>query len=219
MEWGGKARKSGGEWLETVESGEWRVGRAVESDEWRVGRAVESDEWRVGRAVESDEWRVEKTVERSGVICRVCRGFLSQSLFIPLIAPAFSPCRSDLRIAIFDSSLPISTAGKNVYGDYSGGESSGEWRVGRVGKAVDLYRLTDWIAKAIVFVHSICESRLSIRVGQMQRRSKMLRLQRMVESTPKDGAIKRMDNERDSLCGFRLRIATFDSGWANAAAE
>ena len=34
------------------------------------------------------------------------------------------------------------------------------------------------------------------------------------------GAIKRMDNERDSLCAFHsLRIATFDSGWANAAAE
>ena len=28
-----------------------------------------------------------------------------------------------------------------------------------------------------------------------------------------------MNNERDSLCAFRLRIATFDSGWANAAAE
>ena len=28
-----------------------------------------------------------------------------------------------------------------------------------------------------------------------------------------------MDNERDSLCAFHLRIATFDSGWANAAAE
>ena len=28
-----------------------------------------------------------------------------------------------------------------------------------------------------------------------------------------------MDNERDSLCGFRLRIATFDSGWVNATAE
>ena len=28
-----------------------------------------------------------------------------------------------------------------------------------------------------------------------------------------------MNIERDSLCAFRLRIATFDSGWANAAAE
>ena len=28
-----------------------------------------------------------------------------------------------------------------------------------------------------------------------------------------------MDNERDSLGGFRLRIATFDSGCANAAVE
>ena len=28
-----------------------------------------------------------------------------------------------------------------------------------------------------------------------------------------------MDNERDSLCAFHLRIATFDSGWANATAE
>ena len=44
---------------------------------------------------------------------------------------------------------------------------------------------------AIVFVHSICESRLSIRVGQMQRRSKMIRAykgwwnqpQRLVQSS------------------------------------
>ena len=28
-----------------------------------------------------------------------------------------------------------------------------------------------------------------------------------------------MDNERDSLGGFRLRIAAFDAGWVNAAAE
>ena len=28
-----------------------------------------------------------------------------------------------------------------------------------------------------------------------------------------------MDNERDSLGGFRLRIAAFDSGCANATAE
>ena len=28
-----------------------------------------------------------------------------------------------------------------------------------------------------------------------------------------------MDNERDSLGGFRLRIAAFDAGCANAAAE
>ena len=28
-----------------------------------------------------------------------------------------------------------------------------------------------------------------------------------------------MDNERDSLCAFHLRIATFDSGWVNATAE
>ena len=28
-----------------------------------------------------------------------------------------------------------------------------------------------------------------------------------------------MDNERDSLCAFHLRIATFDSGCANATAE
>ena len=27
-----------------------------------------------------------------------------------------------------------------------------------------------------------------------------------------------MDNERDSLGGFRLRIATYDSGWVNATA-
>ena len=35
----------------------------------------------------------------------------------------------------------------------------------------------------------------------------------------KAGAIKRMDNERDSLGGFHLRIAAFDAGCANAAAE
>ena len=35
----------------------------------------------------------------------------------------------------------------------------------------------------------------------------------------KAGAIKRMDNERDSLGGFHMRIATFDSGWVNATAE
>ena len=28
-----------------------------------------------------------------------------------------------------------------------------------------------------------------------------------------------MDNERDSLGAFHLRIATFDSGWVNATAE
>ena len=39
-----------------------------------------------------------------------------------------------------------------------------------------------------------------------------------VDSTM-DAPIKGMDNERDSLCAFHLRIATFDSGWANAAAE
>ena len=72
---------------------------------------------------------------------------------------------------------------------------------------------------AIVLVDSICESRLSTRVVQMQRRSKMLRLQWMVESTPKAGAIKRMDNERDSLGGFHLRIAAFDAGCANATVE
>ena len=32
-------------------------------------------------------------------------------------------------------------------------------------------------------------------------------------------SIKRMDNEGDSLGAFHLRIAAFDSGWANAAAE
>ena len=42
---------------------------------------------------------------------------------------------------------------------------------------------------------------------------------REVDDYEKAGAIKRMDNERDSLCAFHLRIATFDSGWANAAAE
>ena len=36
-------------------------------------------------------------------------------------------------------------------------------------------------------------------------------------SGEKAGAIKRMDNERDSLCGFHMRIATFDAGWVNAA--
>ena len=35
----------------------------------------------------------------------------------------------------------------------------------------------------------------------------------------KAGAIKRMDNERDSLGGFHIRNATSDSGWVNAAAE
>ena len=49
-------------------------------------------------------------------------------------------------------------------------------------------RSSEWIMSAIVLVHSICESPLSIRVVQMQRRSKRLRLQRMVESTPKAGA-------------------------------
>ena len=42
---------------------------------------------------------------------------------------------------------------------------------------------------------------------------------REVDDYEKAGAIKRMDNERDSLCAFHLRIATFDSGWANAAAQ
>ena len=41
----------------------------------------------------------------------------------------------------------------------------------------------------------------------------------MVEqAAEKAGAIKRMDNERDRLCGFHLRNATFDAGCANAAA-
>ena len=31
--------------------------------------------------------------------------------------------------------------------------------------------------------------------------------------------IKRMDNERDSLGAFHMRIATFDAGWVNATAE
>ena len=35
----------------------------------------------------------------------------------------------------------------------------------------------------------------------------------------KAGAIKRMDNERDSLGAFHMRIAAFDAGCANAAAE
>ena len=85
---------------------------------------------------------------------------------------------------------------------------------------------------------SLCAFHLRIatfdRGVQMQRRSKRLCLQWMVESTPKAGAqcapynvvgstpkagaIKRMDNERDSLGGFRLRNATFDAGCANAAA-
>ena len=50
-----------------------------------------------------------------------------------------------------------------------------------------LLQSTEWIAMAIVLVDSICETRLSTRVVQMQRRSKMLCLQRMVESTPKAG--------------------------------
>ena len=35
----------------------------------------------------------------------------------------------------------------------------------------------------------------------------------------KGWAIKRMDNERDSLGAFHMRIATYDSGWVNATAE
>ena len=35
----------------------------------------------------------------------------------------------------------------------------------------------------------------------------------------KAGGIKRMDNERDSLGAFHMRIAAFDAGWVNATAE
>ena len=74
-----------------------------------------------------------------------------------------------------------------------------------------MVRSSEWIVSAIVFVDSICESRLSTRVVQMQRRGRL-------SIGKKDGAIKRMDSERDSLCGFHLRIAAFDAGCANTAA-
>ena len=40
-----------------------------------------------------------------------------------------------------------------------------------------------------------------------------------LDRTLQRGGSKRMDNERDSLGAFRLRIATYDSGWVNATAE
>ena len=104
---------------------------------------------------------------------------------------------------------------------------------------------SEWIMSAIVFVDSVCESPLSIRGGlgwvnataeqeALHTKDGGIEPQRLVRSlqeinpkgwcavrnrTLQRGGSKRMDNERDSLCAFRLRIATFDSGWANAAAE
>ena len=78
-----------------------------------------------------------------------------------------SLCAFHLRIATFDSGWANAAAEQEAPPTKDGGINPKGWCA----------------------VHSICESRLSIRVGQMQRRSERLRLQRMVESTPKAGAI------------------------------
>ena len=77
---------------------------------------------------------------------------------------------------------------------------------------------TDWIRKAIVLVDSICESRLSTRVVEMQRRGRMGYCTGLVINKEKGWVINRVNNEGDSLGAFRLRIAAFDAGCANATA-
>ena len=53
----------------------------------------------------------------------------------------------------------------------------------------------------------------------MQRRGKMGYCTGLVINKEKGWVINRVNNEGDSLGGFHLRIAAFDAGCANAAAE
>ena len=90
-------------------------------------------------------------------------------------------------------------------------KSSGEWRVKKtVERGGVICRVCTVHIAIAVIIHSFDPTRtIALVIRSVDPYKK---------STPNAGAIKRMDNERDSLGGFHMRIAAFDAGCANAAA-